>query len=398
MKILYAWNLYREHGGENHWYPSEPNLFRSRGHDVLIYDRDNREIDKFSFARKAALFWQTTWSRRTYEEMRALLKEEKPDVVHVYNTVVLLSPSIFHACRDAGVPVVQTLYNYRLVCPAATLLRDGKVCEECIEHSLMRSVRFRCYRDSAIQSAALAGSIAWHRRRRTWDEVVNGFIVPTSFMKTKLAEGGLPADRIFVKPNWHDPDPGMRTEEGAFCLFVGRLAPEKGIMTVVEAWLRNPDLPPLQIIGDGPLRDVVVEKLRSVPESHAVYLGRKTHDEVIAAMKSSLCFLMPSEWYEAFPHTILEAYACGVPIVASRIGTLEDVIEDGQTGALYEPGDPDALAASVRSVAGDSQVAARMARKAREAFVEKYSVEPAYRNLLAIYEAVCARGDNRVTG
>src|SRR5262245_53612017 len=137
MKILYAWNLYREHGGENHWYPSEPNLFKSRGHSVEIYSRDNREIDRLNMAAKAALFWQTTWSRRTYSEVSRLLNKLRPDVVHVYNTVALVSPSIFYACKDAGVPVVQTLYNYRLVCPAATLLRNSRVCEECIEHSLM---------------------------------------------------------------------------------------------------------------------------------------------------------------------------------------------------------------------------------------------------------------------
>jgi len=390
MKILYAWNLYREHGGENQWYPSEPNLFRERGHEVEIYQRDNRELDHFSALKKARLFFGAAWSQFTYDQVREILRRMRPDVVHVYNTLVLLSPSIFHACRDAGVPVVQTLYNYRLVCPAATLLRDGKICEECIDHSLVRSVRYKCYRNSALQSASLARTIAVHRRKGTWSRVISGFIVPTAFMKAKLAQGGVPPEKIHVKPNWHDPDPGMRAQEGKYCLYVGRLSEEKGIRTTLEAWARHKDLPPLVIAGDGPLKDEVVARLGSKSGSPAAYLGRIPHEEVITRMKESLCFLLPSEWYEAFPHTILEAYACGVPIVASRIGTLVDVIEDGQTGALYTSGDPDAMADAVRRVASNPAVAGQMAKQARRVFVEKYSVEPAYRNLRAIYEKAIA--------
>src|SRR5579862_219334 len=140
MKIAYAFNYYQLSGGENMWFNSEPDLFREHGHEVGIYSRDNKDIQSFSRFQKAALFWRTGFSRQTYDEFSALLQREKPDIVHVYNTLVLISPSIFYACRDAGVPVVQTLYNYRLVCPASTLLRDGRICEECIEHSLWRSV------------------------------------------------------------------------------------------------------------------------------------------------------------------------------------------------------------------------------------------------------------------
>jgi glycosyltransferase involved in cell wall biosynthesis len=189
-----------------------------------------------------------------------------------------------------------------------------------------------------------------------------------------------------VKPNWHDPDPGMRTQKGKFCLYVGRLSEEKGIRTTLETWARHKDLPPLFIAGDGPLKEEVVARLASMAGSPATYLGRISHEEVIERMKHSLCFLLPSEWYEAFPHTILEAYACGVPIVASRIGTLTDVIQDGVTGALYTSGDPDAMADAVRRVVSDPAVASEMAQQARKTFVENYSVEPAYQNLLAIYE------------
>lgn len=391
MKIAYAFNYYQLHGGENMWYHSEPDLFRARGHEVVIYSRDNKDIESYSQLQKANLFWKVAWSRQTYDEFRVLLKRERPDIVHVYNTLALISPSIFYACRDEGIPVVQTTYNYRLVCPAATLLRDGKVCEECIDHSLLRAVRHKCYRGSTLQSASLAGLYAIHRLMGTWEKVVSGFIVPTPFMRDKLSQGGVPQEKIFVKPNWHDPDPGMRTEDGRDCLFVGRLSEEKGIRTVIEAWRTTPGLPKVRIIGDGPLKDDVVEKLSGAMASPAEYLGRKSHEEVIAEMKRALCFLLPSEWYEAFPHTILEAYACGVPIVASDIGTLRDVIQDGETGALYESGNPVALAAAVRGLVADVETPLRMAKAARCAFVEKYSVEPAYGNLLTIYQRFTAR-------
>jgi glycosyltransferase involved in cell wall biosynthesis len=370
------------------WYRSEPDLFRSKGHEVVIYEKDNKAIESYSKLQKAALFWKVAWSQETYDEFSTLLKREKPDIVHVYNTLALVSPSIFYSCRDAGVPVVQTNYNYRLVCPAATLLRNGKVCEECLDHSLFRAIQHKCYRDSVIQSASLAGLYAFHRLKGTWTDVVNGYIVPTDFIRNKLAEGGVPRDKIHVKPNWHDPDPGMRTESGIDCLYVGRLSEEKGIRTVVEAWRTTVGLPKVRIIGDGPLKDEIVAKLTGTMASPAEYLGRKTHEEVIAEMKRSLCFLLPSEWYEAFPHTILEAYACGVPIVASNLGTMRDVIEDGQTGALYESGNPAALAAAVQKIAADPALSSQMALQARSAFVEKYSVEPAYAHLKAIYEKV----------
>ncbi len=387
MKILYAWNLYREHGGENQWYPSEPELFRKHGHETLLYERDNKELDGFSALQKARLFFGAAWSERTYDEVTDLLVREKPDIVHVYNTVVLLTPSIFHACRDAGVPVVQTLYNYRLVCPAATLLRDGKVCEECIDHSLWRAVKHRCYRGSLIQSAALARTIALHRRKGTWENAVSGFIVPTPFMKAKLTEGGVSASKIHVKPNWHDPDPGLRPAPpapDAACLYVGRLAEEKGIRTALAAWKQNAGLPLLRILGDGPLRSEVEAVLAGGTASPVEYVGRQPHERVLEEMKTALCLVLPSEWYEAFPHTILEAYGSGTPIVGSRIGTTADVIEHGVTGLLYESGNPSALAAAIRELTPESATA--LGRNARSAFVEKYSVEPAYRNLRAIYE------------
>ena len=397
MKILYAFNYYREHGGENQWYRSEPELFESRGHQVSIYSRDNRELDKLNVLQKAALFWRTSWSEETYQAIRKILRENRPDIVHVYNTIVLISPSIFYACRDEGVPAVQTLYNYRPVCPVGTFLRDHHICEECLEHSLWRNVQHACYRGSRVQSAALSLSLQRHRKMGTWRNCISAFIVPTPFMKAKLARGGLPAEKIVVKPNWHAPDPGVRIGVGeSTVLYVGRLTSEKGIGVLLRTWkAASPGtVPGLRIIGDGPVREEVAAFVTANPKANVQYLGRRSHDEVIDEMKRAGALVIPSLWYEAFPHTILEASACGVPILASRLGTLPDVIDDKVTGLLFNPNDSADLAEKIRALFSNSDSNAlreRLGCAAREKFLRKYTADRAYELLTEVYEQAITR-------
>jgi glycosyltransferase involved in cell wall biosynthesis len=399
VKILYAFNYYQQHGGENQWYHSEPELFASRGHEVSIYSRDNNELKNFSAFQKAALFWRTSWSDETYQAIRKLIRDNRPDIIHVYNTLVLISPSIFHACRDEGTPVVQTLYNYRPVCPAGTLLRDHHICEECIEHSLWRSVRYACYRESHIQSAALALSVHRHRKLGTWRDCISAFIVPTPFMREKLAEGGLPIEKIAVKPNWHSPDPGARIGVGEnTVLYVGRLTSEKGIDVLLRTWkAASPGtVPELRIIGDGALREQVAAFVTANPKANVQYLGRRSHDEVIDEVKRAGALVIPSLWYEAFPHTILEASACGVPIIASRIGTLPDVIDDKVTGLLFNPNDSADLADKIRALFSKSDSNAlreRLGCAAREKFLREYTADRAYELLTEVYAQAITRRD-----
>jgi glycosyltransferase involved in cell wall biosynthesis len=335
VKVLYIYNLYQHSGGENRWFDAEPELLRTNGHDVVVYCRDNREIDELSAWGKASLLWKASWSERSYREVAEIIERNRPDVAHVYNTLAMVTPSIYYACRAAGVPVVQTLYNYRLLCPRATLLKNGAICEECIEHSLWRAVRHGCYRDSRLQSAAVAAMLQAHRRRGTWSDLIDTYLVPTEFMRQKFIAGGLPANKIVVKPNFHEPDPGTRERSDGYALYVGRLASEKGVRTMMRAWSATGA--PLGIIGDGPLAAEVAAWGRSRTE--VTFHGALAHDQVIDHLKRAEYLLLPSEWYEGFPHVILEAFACGVPVVASRIGTLQDVVADGRTGVLFRPGD-----------------------------------------------------------
>lgn len=396
MKILYAFNYYQQHGGENQWFQSEADLFRARGHKVSVYSRDNKELERLNVFQQAALFWRTSWSSETYQAIRKLLREDRPDIVHVYNTLVLISPSIFHACRDEGVPVVYTLYNYRLVCPGGMFMRDGRICEECLNHP-WQCVIHGCYRNSRIQTTALALSQIRHQKMGTWEDCVSAFIVPTSFMKSKLVEGGLPDGKIVVKPNWHAPDPGTRAGGGEkTILYVGRLTSEKGINVLLETWrgAQPGSLPQLRIIGNGPMREEVEAFVAANPDAGVEYLGRRSHDDVIAEMKRAGALVIPSLWYEAFPHTILEASACGVPIVASRLGTLPDVIDDEITGLLFEPGKSADLATKIGRIFSQNGGAAlreKLGAAARAKFLREYTADHAYEFLTQIYDDAIGR-------
>jgi glycosyltransferase involved in cell wall biosynthesis len=396
MKLLYIYNLYQHSGGENQWVQSEPDLFKARGHDVVTYRRDNCEINAFSLWKRASLFWESAWSRESYEAVRTLIRRERPDVAHVYNTLALVTPSVYYACHEEGVPVVQTVYNYRLLCPAANFLRNGRVCEDCVRHSLWRSVAHGCYRNSRLQSAALARTLHSHRHRGTWNQVVDVYIVPTEFMRTKLIEGGLPAAKIVVKPNYHEPDPGVRVASDGSALYVGRLTPEKGVRTLLSAWQMLGLPPRLRLVGDGPLREELEETVGRNPQCEIELLGTRPHHEVIEHLKTAAFLILPSEWYEAFPHVILEAFACGVPIVASRIGTLPDVIQDGINGLLFEPSQAADLAAKVKWVVSHPEDARRIAMNGRTEYETKYTADRNYEHLLGIYRRVAGLGSDRL--
>ena len=387
MKILYIYNRYQQEGGENLWVESEPDLLRARGHEVFVYRRDNAEIEQFSPWKKASLLWRARWSTESYLAVRALIRRERPAVAHVYNTVALVSPSVYYACRAEGVPVVQTLYNYRLLCPVATLLRNGRICEECVEHSLWRSVRHGCYRTSRLQSAALAWTLHSHRELHTWEETIDCYLVPTEFMRQKLVEGGLSPEKIQVKPNYHDPDPGLRGVPDGSAIYVGRLASEKGLRTLLSAWRLLGGGVVLRIIGDGPLR-AEVEAAAALPGAGIQFLGTRPHSEVISYLKKATMSIVPSEWYEAFPHVILEAYACGLPVVASRLGTLTDVVTDGETGLLFAAGQAADLAAKVNWLMSNSDCARRMGLAARSRYLKEYTADRNYERLMGTYRTL----------
>ena len=374
-RILICHNAYQQRGGEDSVVDSEISLLRARGHEVLEYRRSNDDLKGMSRMEAAV---QTMWSRRTRTELAALFAAEQPDVVHVHNTFPLISPSLYWAAAKVRVPVVQTLHNFRLMCLNALFLREGKVCEDCLGHSPWRGVTRACYRGSHAASGALAGMLLLHRGLGTYRNKVARYVALNEFCRAKFIEGGLPAERVMVKPNFADfPAPALTRR--ADLLFVGRLSAEKGIATLASAMALLPAAR-LRVAGDGP-ESAVLNGIARITR-----LGSLPADAVREEMSRAAVLVVPSIWYENFPRTIVEAFACGLPVVASRMGALAEIVRDGETGLLFEPGNAHALAEKMNWALAHPDEMAEMGRKARAQYEAEFSGEVNYQRLMAIYQ------------
>ena len=384
MRVMLLHNTYQHPGGEDQVFAAEGALLEERGHDVERFTISNDLINGMS---RTALAASTIWNRDSYRTLRARFRATRPDVAHFHNTFPLLSPSALSAARDEGVPVVQTLHNYRLLCVNALLFRDGHICNDCLGHRVpWQGVAHGCYRGSRLASGAVATMIALHRARGTWMNDVDVYIALTEFARRTFIAGGLPADRIVVKPNFVHPDPGLGDASGNFALFVGRLVPEKGIRTLIDAWQHIGVKVPLRIVGDGPLAPEVAAAAAQC--AGITWLGRHPRAEVLALMRAATLLIFPSTWYEGFGMTVAEALAVGLPVVASRVGGMAALIDDGRTGVHFPPGDAAALADRVRWAIDNPARLAEMRLEARAEYLERYTGERNYDLLLGIYEGV----------
>jgi glycosyltransferase involved in cell wall biosynthesis len=380
MKILMVHNRYQIAGGEDSVVDAEVALLRQSGHEVVMHHANNDGIKgplrKFSAALSA------TYSSIAKRELAVVLDRERPDVAHVHNFFPVLSPSIYDACAQARIPVVQTLHNYRTICPGALLMRDQKVCELCVTGSPYQAVKYGCYRESKLGTLAVARMVATHRKRRTWSTKIQRIIALTAFARAKFGEAGFDTDRIAIKPNFiadpiEDGDLGAH-DQGA--LFVGRISVEKGVDVMIDAW-RDQELP-LRIAGDGPRYDEL--RTSALPDSVG-FLGRQTKNQVYQAMRQARFMVMPSVWYEGFPMVIVEAFAHGLPVVCSRLGGMAEVVEDGVSGLHFEPGNPEDLAAKVQVLIDDPERCRAMGRAARDQFLAAYGPEQNIAHLERIY-------------
>jgi len=382
MKILFVHNCYQQAGGEDNVVAAEAKLLAGHGHDVELWSVDNKDLPTgISGKIKTAL--ATSYSFASRAIARDKLQRFKPDVVHVHNFFPQISPSIYDACLEEGVPVVQTLHNYRLICPGAMLMRQGNICEQCITGSPYQAAWYGCYRGSKLGSLVVAHMVAQHRKQGTWQHKVNRFIALTEFAKSKFVATGFPADKIAVKANFlHDPlqAPRINSDTPNFALFVGRISEEKGINTLLQAWSTLDDKAQLKVAGTGPLDGLLVGK------SNVVALGRQSSDEVSRLMQQAAFLVLPSEWYEGFPLVLVEAFAHGLPVLASRLGSMADIIKDGETGVLFTPVDADDLANKAKWLLDNPQQVKKLGDNARRVFLEKYTAEQNYAELIAIYK------------
>jgi glycosyltransferase involved in cell wall biosynthesis len=394
MRILLVHNRYQLAGGEDVVFEAEARLLRRHGHDVHEHVEDNDTIDP---SRRLRLALDTIWSSSRRTALQSIARANAIELVHFHNTFPLISPAAYGGCREAGAAIVQTLHNYRLLCPSATLFRDGRPCEDCVGRVLpWPGVAHACYRGSRMQTAAAAAMLTAHRLRGTWAHDVDLYLALTRFARERFIAGGLPADRIRVKPNFLPDDPGGARADGGDFLFVGRLDQSKGVETLVRAWASMPSPPPLRIAGDGPLAEIVRAAAAASPS--VTYLGALPRAEVQAEMRAARALIFPSLWYEGMPMTILEAFACGLPVIASRRGSLEELVDDGRTGLTVAPGDPAALAAAVAWASQNPERLAEMGRAARREFEDHYRAEANYPLLMDAYEtALRRRNDSPVS-
>jgi glycosyltransferase involved in cell wall biosynthesis len=398
LRILLAHNRYQIPGGEEVVFEQEKQLLEGAGHEVITYCRSNDEIDKFSAPERLTLIGRTIWATDTERELSLLLAKKNPDIVHVHNTFFMMSPSIYRACKAHGVPVVQTLHNFRLMCPGVTFYRQGKVCEECVEHGLWRSVYHGCYRDSRIATASVALMLGIHRFIGTWEKSVTSYIALTEFGRKKFIAGGLPAEKIVVKPNFVHPDPGKRAKRGEHGLFVGRLSREKGVSVLLQAWAQLPRNYVLQVVGDGPEREGLEAEVRQRGLCNVQFRGRLCRNETIAAIKSARFLIVPSGWYETFGLCIAEAFACCTPVICSRLGAMEELVSNGHTGLHFNAGDSDDLAEQVAWAWSHPTEMDVMGREGRSEYEVKYTPEHNYSRLIEIYnKARATYGHTSVT-
>ncbi len=388
-RVLAIHEHYQQSGGEDAVFAAEVRLLRDRGHTVETMVVDNATIPtRGTAAQRISLAADTIWSRRSARDVSAHIRAVRPDVVHVHNTLPLLSPAIFWACHDQGVATVLSLHNYRLICPAATLYRDGRPCHDCVGRTVaLPAVVHGCYRSRA-ESGVVTAMLATHALLGTWTRKVDRLVALSEFARGQFVGGGMPPARVVVKPNFLDPDPGVGSGGDDF-LFAGRQVPEKGVRVLIDAWRMAPTGVRCRIVGTGPLEAEVRTAVGRVAGLSAD--GQLARSDLMDVLGASRALIVPSTWYEGFPVVILEAFARAVPVIASRLGSLAEMVEDGVTGLLVAPNDPAALAAAVRWAAEHPAEMSRMGAAARTRFLADYTADRNYPALRRIYQDAIAR-------
>ena len=379
MKILVAHNRYRYRGGEDTVVDAEVDLLRRNGHEVLVYLRDNEELTRMK-NHHAAL--QTLWSHKALADVTALSEKFRPELIHSHNTFPLISPSLYSVATRLNVPVIQTLHNFRLICPQATLLRKGVHCEDCVGHLPWRAIVHRCYRNSLSQSAVSSSMIMLHRLLRTWHTKVTRYIVLNQLCRDKFIAGGFPFDLLRIKPNFVDSanEPEWVFRSGG--IFIGRLSEEKGLKVLAEALSQLPDSQ-IDVYGKGDLQSYVEAT------SSFNYKGFHAADELQACLRQAAYLVVPSTGVESFGLVAIEAFAAGTPVIASANGGLQEIVVHGKTGFLVESGNTDALARAIAFAEDHPDEMKVMGRAARQAYLSRYTPNINYQLLMSIYhEAV----------
>ena len=388
MRILLAHNFYRTSApsGEDTAFMNERAMLQNADLEVESFEKYNDDLVGINAFSKLKLGLSNSWSYNTYEEMQNSLKKFKPDIVHFHNTFPQITPSAYAACKDLGIPVIQTLHNFRLLCANALLLRDGKICELCVNGSMISALKYRCYRNSFAATASQVLCIGRNRRNGSYDNNVDRYVTLTEFAKKKFIEAGFNSSKIVTRPNFLSDPPEVIRVSNRYAIFVGRLTAEKGVMTLLKAWNQITGIE-LRVVGDGDLSD---ECKKYVEDNHinVKFLGFLPRTEVISAIQEARFLVFPSECYEGMPLTLLEAFACGTPVLVSNIGGQAEIVTDGSTGIYFETGDADDLAIKCNKYIANNELLSEIGAKARIEFDGKYSQRSVLQQTLSIYHSV----------
>ena len=381
MRVLRLHTTYTREGGEDHSFHAEVALLEQHGIEVRTLLRSNASVVDRGILPTMGALWRTPYDRELYRDVRQLCRRFRPDVAHADNLWFALSPSVHAACHDEGVPTVQSLRNYRLLCLNGLLFRGGRPCEACVGRSPWPGIRHRCYHGSAFLSSALARMLQVNRRRGTWTHDVDLFVTPSRFARRKFVEAGFAPETIVVKPNFL-PDPGPSTSQGEGGVYVGRLSVEKGVGTLIDAWL-DAGKGSLRVVGDGPDRATLEDRARG--RGHIRFLGHRGEAEVQAQIRRSAFLVFPSPCYETFGRTVMEAFALGRPVIASLGGAAADLVEEGQNGLLFRPGDREDLARKIARLVQRPDVVAVLGRGARRTYEARFTAEQNLERLVSVY-------------
>lgn len=397
MRILLVHNFYQKHGGEDEIFKAYSYLFQGNSHYVISYTKDNSYILNFNIWQKIKFIPTTIFSWKTYRDIRALVKKEKPDLAHVHNVFPLISPSVYKALKDSGIPTVQTFQNFRFLCPNGLFYTNGKICENCKAGNTIHAVFKRCFRRSYILSTLYAFTIGFHRAIGTFKKI-DHFIAPTPFVANKYIESGLiSSDKISILPNFilekQETKLFLERKEPYF-LYMGRLSEEKGLWTLMKVVKELPEIN-LKIAGDGPLAPSIVDYIKKKELKNVEYIGFLEVREKWEILAKALAVIVPSQCYEAFPLVTIEAMISGAPVIASSIGSLPYIVEHGKNGFLFNPGDKEDLKVKLRVLWNNPDLAVEMGKTGRKIYESRYTAESHYKELMRIYNMVIEKKSSK---
>jgi len=393
MKILLVHNSHRSGSasGDDGVFKREGALLENHGHQVIRYNPSNDGFYESGPIGKLYTALQFPWSLSAARHIRDLARKEKPNLAHVHNFFPLISPSIYHTLNAEGIPVVQTLHDFRFLCAMAFFMRDGIICEKCKKGSVFRGVWHGCFKESRIGTIPVALMLKLHQYLDTFRKRIDAYVCLTKSQRKIFSEAGFDENKLFVKPNYvEDISGGNETIKGDYAVFIGRLGEEKGVKTLIEAWRSLKEVP-LKVIGDGPDGDKSKKMVHDFGIKNIEFLGFRPHSYCMSLLDGARFLVMPSIWYETFGLTIIEAFSHEKPVITSNLGAMADLVADHKTGLLLKPGNPDDLRDMVRLLWENPGECIRMGKNARREYEEKYTPEKNFEMLMAIYKWVIER-------